>query len=95
MQTLTMNIKRCYFKCIVDGTKRVEYRDMSPFWQQRIEGLQTPFRLRLLNGMLPPVPEALVEVKRVVRNRANRQYELHLVAVLRTRRRDKKTGTPK
>lgn len=95
MQMLTMNIKRCYFACIVDGRKRVEYRDMSPFWRQRIEGLETPFRLRLLNGMLPPVPEAIVEVKRVVRDRASQQYQLHLGRVLRTRNWNRKTNAPR
>ncbi len=95
MQTLTMNIKRCCFDCMGDGRKRVEYRDMNPFRQQRSEGLQTPFRLRLLNGMLPPVPEAIVEVKRVVRDRASQQYQLHLGRVLRRRNWNRKTSAPR
>jgi hypothetical protein len=56
MDTLTMNIKRGYFAAIVAGTKRIEYRCMSPFWKRRIEPLATPFKLRLLNGMRPPIP---------------------------------------
>lgn len=60
-----MNIERRWFKAIVDGTKKIESRAISPFWTRRIEPLKAPFQLRLLNDMLPPVPEALVEVTRV------------------------------
>lgn len=52
-----MNIKRPFFAAIVAGTKRIEYRRRSAFWKRRIEPLNTPFKLRLLNGMTPPVPE--------------------------------------
>jgi hypothetical protein len=70
-------------------------RDMSPFWKQRIEGLRVRFRLRLLNGLLPLVPVAIVEVKRVVRDTANQQYRLHLGSVLRTRNWNKRSGEPR
>jgi hypothetical protein len=65
VDTLTMNIKRRWFAEIVAKTKRVEYRDQSPFWKRRIEPLKTPFKLRLLNGMTPPIPEATVVVTQV------------------------------
>jgi hypothetical protein len=71
VDTLTMNIKRRYFADIVAGTKRIEYREMKPFWKRRIEPLSTPFKLRLLNGMTRPVPEAVVVVTKVTRHRAS------------------------
>ena len=37
------------------------------FWKRRIEPLTAPFKLRLLNGMTHPVPEAVVVVTRVTR----------------------------
>jgi hypothetical protein len=83
MGTLTMNIKREFFADIVAGTKRVEVRPTSKFWRRRIEPLSAPFRLRLLNGMTHPIPEALVVVKRVTRARGD--YLLHLGKVLMVR----------
>lgn len=73
-----MNIERRWFKAIVDGTKKIEYQAMSPFWMRRIEPLKAPFQLRLLNGMLAPMLEALVEVTRVVRSRDRQEYQLQL-----------------
>lgn len=84
MDTLTMNIKRKWFADIVTGTKRIEYRATSKFWKRRIGPLSVPFRLRLLNGMTHPIPEALVVVRRVTRARG--EYQLHLGKVLRVRR---------
>ena len=94
MQSLTMNIERRWFAAIVDGTKNTEYRAMSPFWMPRIEPLKAPFHLRLLNGMLPPVPEAVVEVTRVVRDRRRQEYQLHLGKVVRVKNWDRKAGKP-
>jgi hypothetical protein len=95
METLTMNIKREFFAAIVDGSKRIEYREMSPYWERRIEPLKPPFKLRLLNGMTHPVPEAVVVVTRVTRHREYREYRLHLGRVLTVRRWDRRTGKAK
>jgi hypothetical protein len=94
VDTLTMNIERQFFAAIVDGTKRIEYREMKPYWKARIEPLKTPFTLRLLNGMTHPVPEAVVEVKRVTRHPAEREYRLHLGRVLSVRRWDRRKQQP-
>ncbi len=95
MDTLTMNIKRQFFAAIVAGTKRIEYRRMSKFWRPRIEPLKAPFQLRLLNGMTPPIPEALVIVTRVTRDRAAREYRLHLGRVLKVRRWSRRRQKPR
>ncbi len=93
MDMLTMNIKREFFAAIVARTKRIEYRDQSPFWRRRIEPLRPPFRLRLLNGMAHPVPEAVVLVTRVTRQGGG--YQLHLGRVLRVRHWDRRARKPK
>lgn len=89
-----MNIKREFFAAIVDGTKRIEYRRRSPFWKRRIEPLTTPFKLRLLNGMTHPVPEATVIVNRVTTDRAGREYRLHLGRVSAVKRWDRRRQRP-
>lgn len=93
MDTLTMNIKREFFARIVAKTKRIEYRDQSPFWKRRIEPLRAPFKLRLLNGMTHPVPEATVVVTRVTRQAGG--YQLHLGRVLEVRRWDRRALRPR
>jgi len=94
-EPLTMNIKAKWFSAIVAGTKRIEYRSRSPFWIRRIEPLSAPFKLRLLNGMTPPVPEAIVEVTRVTTDRAGREYRLHLGEVLKVRNWSRRRQQPR
>jgi hypothetical protein len=88
-----MNIKRKFFAAIVAKTKRIEYRDQSPFWRRRIEPMKAPFKLRLLNGMIHPVPEATVVVTRVSRQSGG--YQLHLGRVLDVRRWDRQAQKPR
>ncbi len=95
MDTLTMNIKREFFAAIVAGTKRIEYRRMSKYWNRLIEPLRTPFKLRLLNGMTHPIPEALVEVTHVTRDCDRGEYQLHLGKVLEVSRWDLHARKPK
>jgi hypothetical protein len=89
-----MNIERRFFAAIVAGTKRIEYRRRSPFWKKRIEPLTSPFKLRLLNGMTHPIPEAVVMVTRVTRDRAGREYRLHLGRVVAVKRWDRRSHKP-
>jgi len=93
METLTMNIEREYFARIVAKKKLYESRQQSYFWKQRIEPLSVPFKLRLLNGMTPPVPEAVVVVTYVTRY--DGEYQLHLGKVLSVRHWDARKQLPK
>lgn len=95
MDTLTMNIKRPFFGAIVAGTKRIEYRPRSVFWKRRIEPLTAPFKLRLLNGMTHPVPEAVVVVTRVTQGCAGREFRLHLGRVVSVKRWDRRAQQPR
>lgn len=94
MDTLTMNIRRQFFAAIVAGTKSIEYRRRSAFWKRRIEPLATPFKLRLLNGMTHPVPEAVVVVTRVTQDRGGREYRLHLGRVVSVKRWNRRAQKP-
>lgn len=95
MDTLTMNIKREFFAAIVAGTKTTEYRRLSGLWQRRIDPLKVPFKLRLLNGMTRPIPEAVVVVTRVTRYPRAHEYQLHLGRVLSVRRWDRRAQRAK
>jgi hypothetical protein len=92
-----MNIQREFFADILalPTRKRIEYRQMSDYWLRRLEKVgPPPFNLRLLNGMLPPVPQATVELVRVVKDPARGELRLHLGRVLEVKYWDRKRECP-
>ena len=52
------------------------------------------FKLRLLNGMTPPVPQVTIMVEKVVRDYRNRVFQLHLGEVLEVKNWDRKREKP-
>jgi hypothetical protein len=53
-ERLTTTIKRQWLAEIIAGTKKIEYREIKPYWTEILKSVKTPFELRLLNGMNPP-----------------------------------------
>jgi len=91
--TLVVNIELEPFADILSlpRRKRIEYRDMSEYWERRVKNVgKPPFNLRMLNGMTPPVPEATVRVIKVVRRKKRKTIELHLGKVLSVKHWDRK-----
>jgi len=88
MKTLTTTIKRQYLREIVAGTKKVEYREIKKYWDDRLAKFDPPFLLRLINGMRKDAPEATVEVVRIKKNRWQGYYELHLGHVVEVKNGD-------
>jgi hypothetical protein len=83
--TLVVNIKRQYFAAILAQTRRqhIEHRVLSDYWETRLKKVgKPPFNLRMLNGMTPLIPEATVQVIKVVRKKSNNEIALHLGKVL-------------
>lgn len=100
MQTITTTLKRKWFAEIVDGDKRVEYRDIRPSWTKRLRAVTVPFRLVLRNGMLPPVPVVTVRIDRVVPSpwrtkKRSGSYTLHIGRVLKVEHWDRVKKRPK
>ena len=85
MDSLTTTIKREFLDQIVSGRKKIEYREIKPYWSKRLATVRTPFLLRLINGMSATAPEATVEIGRVVRNNAEGCYELHIARIIETK----------
>lgn len=93
-----MNIERRWFAAILaqPREKRIEYRDLSDYWLRRLEKVgKAPFRLRLMNGMRHPVPEATIEVTKLVKNRRKMRLEFHLGRVIEVKLWDRKKKRPK
>jgi hypothetical protein len=95
--TLVVNIKRQFFAAILSQPRRqfIEHRALSDYWVRRLEKAgKPPFNLRMLNGMTPPVPEATIQVIKVVRSKKNQEIELHLGRVLDVKHWDRKKERP-
>ncbi len=89
MDTITTTLEREWFAKIVDGSKRVEYREIKPYWTSRLSKVETPFRLVLRNGMNRPIPVLTVRIDRIAPNprRKGRKrkgsYALHIGRILK------------
>ena len=92
---ITTTIEREWLAQIIDGTKKIEYREIKPYWTKRFEKVTVPFELRLLNGMTPPVPEVTVLIHRVTKDRRAGEYKLHIKKVLGFKHWDKRRHKPK
>jgi hypothetical protein len=92
---LTTTIKRPWLAAIIAGTKKIEYRQIKPYWTKRLKSVTMPFGLRLLNGMNPPVPEVTVLIHKVTTHRRERAYELHIKKVLGFKHWDKRRQLPR
>ena len=40
---ITTTIKRPWFAAIIAGTKKIEYREIKPYWTKRIKDIAVPF----------------------------------------------------
>ena len=94
MDTITTTIKREWLREIVAGRKRVEYREIKPYWERRFSQVAPPFLLRLINGMQPKAPEVTVLIDRVRRNVRSGCFELHIGKVTKVRYWDRKCEQP-
>jgi len=86
---ITTTIERPWLAQIVSGTKKIEYRQIKPYWTKRFEKISVAFELRLRNGMTPPVPEVTVLIHKIVIDRRAGEYQLHIKKVLEFKHWDK------
>jgi len=92
---ITTTIERQWLAEIIAGTKKIEYRQIKPYWTKRLERVKRPFELRLLNRMNPPVPEVTVLIQKITKDRRAGKYQLHIKNVLGYKHWDKRWQKPK
>jgi hypothetical protein len=92
---ITTTIEREWLAEIIAGTKKIEYRQIKPYWTKRFAKVSMPFELRLLNGMSPPVQEVTVLIHRITKDCRAGEYRLHIKRVLNYKYRDKRRQKPK
>ncbi len=81
--TLHLNLHWKYFAPIAAGTKRIEYRDRTPYWRQRLEGREYDV-IKFRNGYATKAPEMIVQFRGLRKRRRN--YEILLGRVLQIKR---------
>ena len=78
MDKITTTIEREWLREIIAGRKKIEYREIKPYWTKRFSRVKPPFVLRLINGMSLNAPRLSVIVRRIRKNNRTGRYELAL-----------------
>ncbi len=71
--TLHLNLHRRFFADIAAGTKRIEYRDRTGYWKERLENRDYDV-IQFRNGYATRVPEMLVRFRGL--RKRGRKYEI-------------------
>ena len=84
---LHLNLHREFFAAIVAKTKRIEYRDVSPYWRRRLDG-RTYDIIQFRNGYATKAPEMQVEFLGVrrIKKWGRRKYAIRLGKILKIKR---------
>jgi hypothetical protein len=79
MKTLNLTLKKQWFDEISAGTKKIEYRDIKPFWTARLKQPDGEFKrfdcVRFRNGCRKDAPEIVVKFIKIIEKKF---YEIHL-----------------
>jgi len=75
MVLLQLNLHRQFFCAVLDGSKKIEYRKKTDYWEKRLANKRYT-HIRFRNGYLKVAPEMIVELKKI--EESGSEYELHL-----------------
>ena len=84
---LHLNLHREFFAQIAAKTKRIEYRDQTPYWRKRLEGRKYDV-IQFRNGYATTAPVMLVEFRGLRRYGRGRTayYAIQLGRILKIQR---------
>ena len=82
MQTITTTIKLQWLSEIIAGTKKIEYREAKPYWRKKFSAVNSPFELRMINGMRSCAPEVTVKITKTTESEKYCEFRLHIGKVL-------------
>ena len=87
MKTLHLTLMKKWFDEIKDGLKKIEYRDIKPYWTKRFfdkEGNPKHFdNIFFRNGYGKNARSLYIEFKEIVINNKTMKYEIMLGEVLK------------
>jgi hypothetical protein len=75
MTLLSLNLHREFFCAVLDGSKDIEYREKTDYWERRLKGKRYT-HVRFRNGYLKDAPEVVVVLKKIVETPD--EFEIHL-----------------
>ena len=75
MKPLSLNLHREFFCAVLDGSKKIEYRERSDYWEKRLKG-KSFTHVRFRNGYLKDAPELIVVLKKIIETPD--EFEIHL-----------------
>ncbi len=85
METLKIFIKGKWFDLIASGDKKIEYRDVKPFWTARLydkNGKKRPYKyIEFINGMKPDSKRMITEYLGV--GKKQNMYEIKIGRILK------------
>jgi len=81
-KTLRLTIKRQFFDLIAAGQKKIEYREITPYWISRLEGRKYD-EVFFRNGYSASSPVVRVECLGISRN--CNYFEIHLGEIIEIR----------
>jgi hypothetical protein len=73
--TVYLNLRRCHFTAILSGEKTVEYRDATPYYDNKFIGKDIEY-IHFRNGYSRVAPEMTVEVLAITRYDDGYEIEL-------------------
>jgi len=81
---LHLNLHRDPFERIAAGTKRIEYREYTPYWRRRIENRKHDV-IQFRNGYATKAPEMLVEFRgyRIQGKEREKEFAIRLGRILK------------
>ena len=84
---LHLNLHRAFFAQIAAKTKRIEYRDQTPYWRKRLEGREYD-AIQFRNGYATNAPEMLVQFRGLRRHGKGSKayYAIQLGRILNIKR---------
>jgi hypothetical protein len=85
MIKLSLNLHRAFFCAILDGSKKIEYRDKTDYWKKRLKGKKYT-HVKFRNGYLKVAPEMTVELKKVIEKPDC--FEFHLGTIIEKKNTD-------
>jgi len=94
MDKITTTIKRQWLAEIIAGTKKVEFREIKEYWENKLSDVSVPFEMRLINGMSQNAPEVTVLINKIRRNSRKCVFELHIGKVIKFKNWDARRGCP-
>jgi hypothetical protein len=80
MVLLQLNLHGQFFRAILDGSKKIEYRDRTDYWERRLIN-KNHTHVRFRNGYKPVAPEMIVELKKI--KETEDCYEIHLGEIVK------------